>query len=182
MSASIIAFCCAAILFVLALILFTVAVIKRKKRIFLYSGLAFLVFLIPSGFVGYKIVKALAPRTGMDTYLSYFGKPTADCVKVINFQDAEIPVMDFAVAFRFKTCPEELKRIISKKEYNEERISTKELTPPSTGVIGTDVWLNPQSLGDSVLYYRYSKENGVNGITIYSNTDMTEAFCIDVFN
>ena len=112
-------------------------------------------------------------RSGEEIYEVFFGKPQSDCVKILERHDAIVPIIDVSTTLHFKTCPEEIDRIASKKEY------TKAIEP-SAYMSVADQFFNPRLLGDSVLVFQ--KMEGRDAIFIYTNLSKTEAYFIDAFN
>jgi len=173
------------IVFVLTLIL---GVAKKNRKLKIIALSFFIAFLSLATLTGYKFVtksynkitQTLKPRTGTEIYNSLFGIPKSDCVKILNSQDQMIPKIDYAIWLHFKTCPEELHRILSLHDFSSETISTKglEIDGPSAN----EKWFNPASLGDSIFIFNYKKDDYGNGQTIYSSLDSTKVFCIDVLD
>lgn len=96
-------------------------------------------------------MKALVrPRSGIEIYSAIFGKPGNNCVIVINKMDHIVPRLDCCIWLEFRTCPAELKRIISQDSYKRLRHFSKDtgLYIPDYGA--RPEWWSPQGLGDSV--------------------------------
>ena len=176
------------LLFISFISFLIIGIIRKNKR-FIIASIAILLVTVVTGFyTGYKLVTksykkvttALKPRTGNEIYISLFGKPESDCLSILNSQDQVIPKIDYAIWLHFKTCPNELKRILSKHNFVSEKISTKYLytSAPSEN----ENWFKPELLGDTILIYKYSKDQNGNGQTIYSNLNQTEVYCIDVLD
>ena len=124
-----------------------------------------------------KISEIGKPRNGNEIYESLLGKPETDCVKILNYQDQTIPKIDYAIWLHFKTCPKELERIINRKKFNTEKISTKnlEFEQPNSN----ENWFEPQKMGDSILTFKYYDERN-NGQEIYCSKDSTEIYLKDI--
>lgn len=120
-----------------------------------------------------KISQISKPRTGFEIYESLLGKPETDCVKILNYQDQTIPVIDYAIFLHFKTCPKELKRILARKQFEFEKMKI------SAEQNNNEIWFKPEKMGDSILVFRYYETNG-NGQEIYSSKDSTEAYLKDI--
>jgi len=123
-----------------------------------------------------RVVNALRPRTGVEIYTALFGKTENECVEVLQYQDQMIPIIDYAISLHFKTCPEELSRILAQHEFKREVL-------PATGYY-TEVtpWFQPESLGDSILSFSYQMDETSNGQYIYASMDSTEVYCVDIWN
>lgn len=182
MAGLLIAFIIAGILLLLFVILLIAGIIKKKKGFIRTSLVAVLLFVISAVYIGYKVVKktkeVFKPRTGMEAYISFWGKPQTDCVEMLNFQDQYIPKIDYAIWFHFNTCPDELQRILTQHEYEEKEISTAAMN--SSGPLADNEWFKPESLGDSILMYEFRKDDYGNSQTIFSNPDRTEVYVKDV--
>jgi len=163
--------------------------ILKKSRNLLIAGVLFAVLAFCSGlYSGYNIVTKsyqkvddlLRPRTGKEIYVALFGEPQANCVKIIDYKDQQIPKIDCAIWLHFKTCPEELKRILSKRDFEAERVSSKGWN--STEPLPNDNWFKPELLGDTIFVYKYLKDEFGNGQTIYANMENDEVYCVDVLD
>ena len=123
----------------------------RKTRLKGYGGwiASFIILLLPVLFF-YNLLKG---REGDEIYETVFKGPKPDCVRIISFKDARIPVIDNDIRLHFHTCPQEMTRILSLEEYEKEK------------------------LGDTAWYFH--RQNGGGGITINMNADSTEASYYD---
>jgi energy-coupling factor transporter transmembrane protein EcfT len=176
----------------LAFFLFIVTLIsglkKKNKKLKLTSLLLFFAFIGLTAWTGFKFVsktynkvtETLRPRTGDEIYDALFGKRKTNCIKILNYQDQVIPKIDYAICLHFETCPAEMKRILAKHNFKMEKQATKGWN--NTGPLANENWFKPESLGDSVLVFKYSKDDYGNGQTIYSSVDSTRIFCIDILD
>ncbi|MBD2770251.1 hypothetical protein IC235_20385 [Hymenobacter sp. BT664] len=172
-------------LFAAFLALLIAGLIKQSKRAIIFSGFALFLFACSAVWTGYtfasksycKISDVLKPRTGQEIYSALFGDPQHDCVKVINQQDQDVPIIDYAIWLEFETCPEELQRILSLHHFTSKKAATQGWN--TQGPFTDANWFKPEALGDTVLVFEYLKANG-NGQTIYAGLDSTKAYCIDV--
>lgn len=150
------------------------------------SLIAFIGFAVLLSWTGYqfmsksvqKVSNALKPRTGEQIYDALFGNRETKCVKVLHKRDQVIPRIDDAIWLEFETCPEELKRILSKHKFTAEKLSTQEWDP-RIPYGETLEWFNPTNLGDTIMVYEYSTPDNRNFQTIWSNLDSTRAFVRD---
>lgn len=174
------------LLFVLSLVL---GLIKKNIKLKLTSLLSFLLFIVLSACTGFlflsktynKLEETLKPRTGDEIYDELFGKRQTYCIKILNYQDQLVPKIDYAIWLHFETCPNELKRILSRHEFTAEKLPTAkrdEKIPYGE----TLEWFNPTTLGDTILVYEYSSENGRNIQTIWINLDSTKVFVRDILD
>jgi len=88
--------------------------------------------------------------------------------------------MDVAIWLHFKTCPEELERILSRKEFKMEKAAAGNLyfePQPSAN----EKWFNPKKLGDTVLIFTWYDERN-NRQEIYCSMDSTEVYLKDIFD
>lgn len=159
-----------------------------KNRNLVISGvLCVVIFFITGGMTIYKTVtkvrdkvtEACKPRTDEEIYAALFGKPDTACVQILHSQDQKISRIDDAIWLHFKTCPDELHRILSSHQYEKEKISTEDLyvSQPSSN----SHWFKPELMGDSIYIYKFNDEYS-NGQTIYTNLEETEVYCKDVMD
>jgi hypothetical protein len=176
------------LLFLIALSTLVFGFIRKNRNLKLTSLFFIIAFFALAGWTGYRVArksyttisKSFTPRTGDEIYDALFDRRKFDCVKVLNKQDQVVPKIDYAIWLEFETCPEELKRILSQHEFVSEKISTTGLE--ADGPSANEKWFNPSGLGDSILVFRYKKDEYGNGQTIYSSLDSTKAFCIDILD
>ena len=172
--------------FALFLIFLIAGFIRSNKKLLLSSLLLFLATAIFGGraawlFVHKSIDKMntmTTPRTGTDIYTALFGKPVT-CVQVLNWQDQVVPKIDYAIWLHVRTCPDEILRITGQKEFSLEIISTEYHSITGSG--GKD-WFKPETLGDSVLFLHWKKDEYGNGQYLYCARDSSELFCKDVLD
>ena len=177
----------------LAFLLFILTIIigwKRKnKRIKLLSFSLFLAFICLTSWTVYKfanktynkVTDSLKPRTGAEIYDALFDKRQTNCIKILNYQDQVVPKIDYAIWLNFQTCPNELKRILDRHKFNVEKLSTAKWD----GKIPygeTLKWFNPTTLGDTIMVYEYSTDDGRNVQTIWSSLDSTKVFVRDILD
>jgi len=160
------------------------AFIRRKKinivivfisLLFLSSSALWTVYLAVSKSYN-RVVAILAPRTGHEIYVALFGETKYSCLNVLNHQDQFIPKIDYAIWLYFETCPEEMKRILSRQKYEAETYSTKGWNGKGPN------WFKPETLGDSIRVFTYRKDDFGNIQELYSSLDSTKAFCIDILD
>lgn len=172
------------LLLVAFIITIAIGLIKQSKNVVIISVAVFFCFIGMSGFTIYKmaarsvhaITNYLKPRSGPDIYKALFDSPTSSCLQVIDYRDQVIPKIDDAIWLHFKTCPVELKRIVSMHDFDVQRMPSKSMAMNDKG---RNNWFTPEQLGDTIIIYTYKKnEYGASQI-IYSNRDQTEAYCID---
>lgn len=160
-------------------------ILKKSKKLVIIAVGIFVLFVGIGSWTGYKffnksyntITNMFKPRTGEEIYTALFGKPKYKCLKIINYTDQVAPKIDYAIWLHFKTCPDELKRILSLSKFTRELRSTKtwmdDFTPRKD-------WFKPETMGDSVVVYKNSKDGSRNGQTIYTSLDSTKVFCVDI--
>ncbi|MFB6257568.1 MAG: hypothetical protein ABEH38_02655 [Flavobacteriales bacterium] len=121
--------------------------------------------------------EVLKDRSGPVVYKDLFGEDDHGCVKVKRHQELSVPPMEQAVWMHLKTCPEEMSRITSEMDSGIVKRSKEEVKP-----IRND-WFDLRLEGDSVLFYEKVKGEGTENkevLTIYSNEERTEAYCVRV--
>ena len=116
------------------------------------------------------------PRTGAEIYQGLFGAPATDCVQVIRFRDQVVPKIDTDIRLHFRTCPAELKRILSQVSY------TAGLEPNLPGKYITDDPDWPALPGDSIRVFFYDAGNGRRYQYLYATPDSTEVFYLDILD
>ncbi len=163
--------------------------IKRNKKLKVTSFFTFGLFICLASWTVFsfatksynKVADTVRPRTGDEIYDALFDKRKSDCVKVLNYQDQVIPKIDYAIWLHFETCPDELKRILSRHEFASESLPTKEWNSKIPYGETLD-WFNPTTLGDTIMVFEYSSKDNRNIQTIWTSRDSTKAFCRDVLD
>ena len=163
--------------------------IKKNRNLKLTSLVVFITFIALAGWTGYKFVPksynkvsdTLKPRTGDEIYDALFDKRQTDCVKVLNYQDQVVPKIDYAIWLHFETCPNELKRILSRHEFSAEKLPTKNWDGKIPYGETLD-WFNPSILGDTIMVFEYSTNDSRNIQTIWAKLDSTKVFCRDILD
>lgn len=176
----------------IALLLFVITLLlgltKKNTKLKLTALLSFFVFVGLTVWTCYtfvnktynKVTTAFKPRTGYEIYDALFEKRQADCVKILNYQDQVIPKIDYAIWLHFESCPTELKRILSLHHFEAEVVSTKGWN--TSGPAADANWFKPETLGDNILVFTYSKDGYGNGQYIYSSLDSSKVFVQDVLD
>ena len=161
---------------------------KKNKKLRLTALLLFFAFIGLTAWTGFKFVsktynkvaETLRPRTGDEIYDALFDKRQSDCIKILNFQDQVVPKIDYAIWLHFETCPDELKRILSRHDFKTEIVSTNGW---DTDVpLAHENWFKPETLGDSIFVFIYNKDEYGNGQYIYSSLDSTKVFLKDILD
>lgn len=128
-----------------------------------------------------RFAETLKPRSGDEIYDALFEQRETNCVKILNYQDQVVPKIDYAIWLEFETCPQELKRILSQYEFTTEKRSTTKWDP--TISFGKSLeWFKPKTLGDNIIIYEYSSDDGRRIQTIWANLDSTKVFVRDVLD
>jgi len=175
-----------AFLFVCFFALLLLGLIKKRRKLILISLGILLLFITTTAWTGYnflsksyhKIASSFKPVTGEELYTVLFGKPEYSCIKMIHYREQILPRIDDPTRLEFTTCPEELKRILSLHKFEYRREPVKNIFVQE----GIDNWFRPESLGDTVLVFKYFKDEGGNVQTIYTSTDSTKVFCVDIWD
>lgn len=172
--------------FIVFLIILSIGLIKRKRRTIFAALVVMIIFIISGIRTTYlftnksyhRLADIFRPRTGIEIYHALFGKPKNDCVEILNFQDQLIPKIDYAIWLHFKTCPEELNRILSLHLFKTEIVATKDIE--MNGPHANENWFKPETLGDSMLTFTFNRDSYGNGQYVYTSLDSTIVFCKDV--
>lgn len=175
------------LLFFIFLATFLFGILKRRGGFILQSVMIFALMVGVGCWTGYrvanksytKITGMVAPRTGEAIYAALFGAPREDCVKVVHYQDQVIPKIDYAIWLYVDTCPDELKRVLSRHAFSVERLSTKSWKNPIPYGESID-WFNPAAMADTIVVYEYSSDDSQNIQTLYASLDSTKMFCRDI--
>jgi len=122
-------------------------------------------------------------RSSKQLYEAFFGKPTNNCVKILESRDANA-VDDQMLYLHFKTCPEEVKRILSLVSYTSQTMSKKDielmyLYPSNTDeslIPYTPKWFDIRKLGDSCIRFYYKWEDKDYAQVLYLSNDSSEVF------
>ena len=107
------------LLFVLSVFFLGYFIFRKQKGFFVV--LFFVLSILCAGFsfirfihISYRnITNTLKPRKGIDIYTSLWGKPVGNCTIIIDAQDAVIPIIDDGIWLHFKSCPQEIERLLS---------------------------------------------------------------------
>lgn len=161
---------------------------KKNKKLKLTALLLFFAFIGLTALTGFKFVsktynkaaETLRPRTGDEIYDALFDKRQTDCIKILNFQDQVVPKIDYAIWLHFETCPDELKRILSRQDFKTEKVSTNGWN--TDGPLAHENWFKPETLGDSIFVFIYNKDEYGNGQYIYSSLDSSKVFVKDILD
>ncbi len=175
--------------FIIFIFLIVVGYVK-KRNVFKRLSLVFLfVFFVLISWSCYQFLsksyqnvkEVITPRTGDEIYDTLFDTRKSNCVQILQYQDQVIPKIDYAIWLHFRTCPSELKRILSKHRFSKEVV-----TSPSTSLSIPQYknikWFNPLSLGDTILIYEYVNERRSNIQTIFTTPQGNEVFVRDIFD
>ncbi len=175
-----------ALLLLVAAVLGVWGIVKKKKRLLLYAVTAFVFSLIVGVYTGFKFVsnsyklvaeKVFEKRSGKEIYIALFDTPVDSCLSVLHAQDQVIPKVDYAISLHVRTCPEEMERVLSLHNFEQNMAATSELA-----TINSPAWFQPTLLGDSIRICQYNKDEYGNMQLWYINSDTTEAYCIDILD
>lgn len=136
---------------------------------------AWLIFSI-SGDMFQKVKETVAPRTGMEIYHALLGMPESDCVEVVNYRDQVIPKLDYAIWLEVRTCPVEMKKVLSAKPYSVEFIKTESKAKRNSD----PDWFDLSIMGDSCWSFRNERDAYGNGTYLILSKDSTRLFLKDI--
>lgn len=177
------------LLFVFFLIFIILGVKKKNKRSVFISIFFLLLTLITCFWVLYlfltksynKVAEVFRPRSGIEIYSSQFGKPTENCVSVINKMDQIVPRLDCCIWLEFKTCPKELNRIILQEPYKMKKYLSLDTTLYIPNYSPKPLWWTPHILGDSIFVMRkYNPENPNRDKVLIFSKDSSHVFYYDM--
>jgi hypothetical protein len=165
-----------------------VGIVRKKRNLIIICMISIFLTFGFGMYTGYKFISKsynkvtsfLKPRAGEEIYKALYGKSLSGCVKILHYQDQVVPKIDYAIWLHFKTCPDELNRILAIQHYDSKTISTSGII--SCGPSANENWFRPELLGDSILVFYYKKDEYGNGQEIYCNLDSTEVYCKDILD
>lgn len=171
--------------FMVLLVVLVVAIVKAKKGLIAGTAVGLLLTLVAGVWSAShiatqsrkRVANFMAPRSGGEIYAALFGEPVSGCVQVLNRQDQEMPMVDFAIYLEAQTCPQEMARIAKQRTYEIR----KEVNITYTGSIDHVSWFTPATLDDSIWVWTQLDEFG-NGQEIYLSEDSTHFYCRDIAN
>ncbi|MGB3183537.1 MAG: hypothetical protein WBB45_19260 [Cyclobacteriaceae bacterium] len=142
-----------------------------------------------AGWAAFRVTRAVAEkfetviraRTGIEVYKITFGEPQPDCVNVQDYMDMEFPIIDYAVWLHFKTCPEELTRLLSRRAYDYS-IKSGDSLENSIPYGGPTDFFRPTLMGDTLLVYKYSTEEYYDIETLWVSPDSTEVYFCTIYD
>ncbi|MGX7666694.1 hypothetical protein [Flavobacterium pedocola] len=175
--------------FLLFLVTFILGVTKKKKKLIVTSFLCFFIFIGLTGWTVFtfvnksynKVTETLKPRTGDEIYDALFDQRQTNCIKILNYQDQVVPKIDYAIWLHFETCPNELKRILSRHEFTAVKLATAKLDGKIPHSETLD-WFNPTKLGDTIMVYEYATIDSRNIQTIWTTLDSTKVYVRDILD
>ena len=160
--------------FVIALI---TGLVLKNKKLLLLSALLLVLSLFMVAYTVYtggtKLAKTIGLRGWNEYYVSAFGAPVSDCVHISNCNFKFREGIGNTFWFRFKACPEEIKRVLGQHPFEKSIIASVDWDKNDSTEF---TWYRPQFLGDTVFIYRFNPK-GINEQVIYSDLKQTELFC-----
>ena len=128
---------------------------KKSKQFKIIAIILLFSFVSLISWTAYKFVnksltavsEMLEPRTGDEIYDALFDKRQTNCVKILNYQDQVVPKVDYAIWLEFETCPEELRRILSRHEFRSGKIPSNNSEIPYGETLK---WFNPNTMDDTI--------------------------------
>ncbi len=152
---------CFCILVAFVIILLFRLLYKRNRKAF-WAVLIFSLACIAFTFI---------PRSGIDIYVAMFSNPLNNCLNIIDNEEHNLPILDDGIYLHFKTCPEEVKRILSLHTYTCQ-IRTQKAPTSNDGVN----WFKPETLGDTIIDCFGDKTTNTDYETFYISKDSTEVY------
>jgi len=161
--------------FIAALLFFFRAITKKSMQNIYFS----IALVLIAGVMGIRagwlfvqksyhvVVKTAGKRMPQEVYNDMFGNASAGCTQAINAAEPVVPRIDCCTYLEFKTCPEELKRIIAQNRYQPAAADMPPGTPP--------VWWVPSTLGSNPISLSCTPDEDSYQLLIFS-ADSTHAF------
>ena len=147
------------------------SLIKRVQILKPHSGLLAALFIVIS--LCLQLMDCLKGRSGDEIYEAVFNAPKPDCVKIISYKDAQVPIMDNDIRLHFKTCPAEIKRILNLENYEQYIEQSGFCHLP-----GNDTAFDIRAIGDSICSFH--RQHGGGATEIIMRLDSTEVYYYDV--
>lgn len=178
---------CGLVAFAIALVLYGLA--KRCRRPLYAGGATLALAVLLAGWATYRtlnkgyrhMAEAIRPRNGAEIYSALFGRSPLGCTQVLAAQDQVVPKIDYAIWLHYRTCPQELKRVLGQHTYMREVVTTASPVPmvPNGEAVA---WFRPKLLGDTVIAYKYNSSNGRNCLRLWTSLDSTNVFYEDILD
>lgn len=130
--------------------------------------------------VGRGVQEAFEPRSGSEIYTALFDSVPAS-VTVTHHRDQVVPKLDTGISLRMKTCPSEVKRILSMGPYTAARSASNEADRVYGGLDASGPY-SPENLGDTITTYYWEVQPGRNWRWVYVDRDSTEAIVVDILD
>lgn len=159
----------------------------RRRRYLLGASVALLLGAALAGWAGWRALRkthaavssALRPRTGQEIYSALLGTPPAGCVQVLHYQDQVVPKIDYAIWLHYRTCPNELRRVLARHPFSQRQLTTANelnFVPYNEDIS----WFKPAAIGDTIIEYGYAPANGRTSQTLWVSPDSTQVYLRDV--
>ena len=169
------------ILFIAVVVLALMAIVRRKLKLFIAATALFFVCMGCGVYTllkaGVKVLgiatKTFALEDGEHIYERTWGKPASSCVQILEYRDATIPIMDFEICLQFKTCPDEVARILAGKEYTSKVVDAR--VAQTLPLAGSKSFASTPS----VIYLLADTEHGRE--ELYISADSTEVYYRNVW-
>lgn len=174
-------------LLAMALLLLGWGIWQRRKKYVFGVGISLLLSALVASWAGWRVLHktyasvtgALRPRSGQEIYAALLGPPLANCVQVLNYQDQTVPRIDYAIWLHYRTCPDELRRVLTRHSFAQgQLVSTSGIASVPYGEVIS--WFKPAAIGDTVVVYEYTSANGRNTQTLWVSPDSTNVFLRDI--
>ncbi len=125
-----------------------------------------------------SVPEYFARRSGKEIYSALFGSPIANCMQMENFQDQLVPRLDCCIWLEFRTCPAELKRILSASSYRKMSYDSVDYISKYSP---EPMWWKPETLGRKAVAVRKQTITNPNRdqILVFAQ-DSTHAYYCDM--
>src|SRR5688500_16413072 len=152
MSQFILLYILAGLLIVAFGVLLILGIIQKNKIRIILSVFFFIGAALSAGFATHHLMKKgiTLPglkRSGTEMYVENFGDTTNFCIAVLNKKEVLFPSRN--TWLEFSTCPQEIERIMNRKNYEHSQIRSYD-SGYLSGFPEAPRWWKPSSLGDSV--------------------------------
>jgi hypothetical protein len=159
---------------------------QKNKKIISFSIISLLLTIALSFKIDFKQLQSFSfkqfnmfqPKSEVQIYTTIFRIPLDSCVKITNTVDQIIPRVDCCVWLEFKTCPNELQKIIKQWPYQTTKYAVKDSSEYNLVSSPKPSWWTPNKLGDSIIKIKYSWNPSAER-TLLFNKDSTHVYCCD---
>lgn len=171
------------ILLLLFGVLLLIGIVRKRVNLVIAAVASFVLFMIAGGITAYKMIKVTVTaaeglatgKTGEEIYEDLLGAKPGQCVIVYASSAAIIATSGEPASVCFKTCPEEMRHVLSLATYEVAKRPTSEVAMEAEKCC--DNYFSYARFGDTLSEYIRAEEHG-RTCTIWLSMDSTHAFSV----